>query len=342
MQPIPLSGWWASEFGQATLSSIGSWVAPVNWLKAKWDHFQDAIHWRTHRWHDGRFQKRIEHEFARRWADFDVIYVHSSVGLASIVSRYRPTILRLPGPVSPQKSSALRKVHVVCANGDALVRAQQFLGDQAIELPVGVDTLIFSPGPTSIRQTLGWAEHHCVIGYVGRLLRLKGVDLLAAAFRGISRLVPNARLLIIGTGEKGSLIRSILKEELARGLVHMEPDVSHHRLTDWYRAMNLFVMPSRYENFSNAILEAIACGVPFLASDVGGNRTLAKAVGGYLFEKESVESLVMSLRNLMDDSSQLKGHGLSGCEQVRRQYTWEASADCLDQIIRSRLGVKAP
>ena len=340
IEPIPLAGWWRSEFGQASLSSIGSWVAPRGWLKSKWDRLQGAIHWRTHRWHFRRFQKRVEAEFAGRWADFDVIYVHSSVGLAGNVSRYRPTILRLPGPVSPQESSVLRKVHVVCANGDALVRTQEIIGDHAIELPIGIDTLVFSPGPTSIRQELGWAEHHCVIGYVGRLLHLKGVDLLATAFRDISRLVPNARLLIIGNGEKGSLIRSILKEELARGLVHMESDVSHHRLPDWYRAMNLFVMPSRYENFSNAILEAVACGLPFLASDVGGNRTFAKAVGGFLFEKESVESLAISLRNSIDDFSRLKGHGLLGCEYVRREYTWAASADCLERIISSRFGVK--
>jgi glycosyltransferase involved in cell wall biosynthesis len=342
IEPIPLAGWWRSEFGQACLSCIGSWVAPKGWLKSKWEQLQAAIHWRTHRWHDRRFQKRIEHEFAGRWAGFDVVYVHSSVGLASSVSRYRPTILRLPGPVSPQRSSDLRRVHVVCANGDALVRTRQIIGDHAVELPVGIDTLMFSPGPTSIRQTLGWAEHHCVIGYVGRLLRLKGVDLLATAFRDISRLVPNARLLIIGSGEKASMIRSILREELTEGLVHIECDVPHHQLPDWYRAMNLFVMPSRYENFSNAILEAVACGVPFLGSDVGGNRTLAKAVGGFLFEKESVEGLAISLRNIVDQSSQLKGHGLLGCEYVRRQHTWTASAECLERIINSRLGVKRP
>jgi glycosyltransferase involved in cell wall biosynthesis len=340
MEPIPIPGWWASELGQASFSLIGSWIAQKGWLKSNWDHFQNAIHWRTHRWHKSRFQKRIERELAGRWSEFDVVYVHGSSHLASRVAQYRPTVVRLPGPVSSDLAAVLRGVHAVCANGDALIHIQAFLGDHAIELPIGVDTDIFSPGTTSIRQKLGWTNHHHVIGYVGRLIRLKGVDLLATAFHEISRIVPNARLLIVGRGEKETLIRSILKEELAEGKVHMESDVPHERLPEWYRAMDLFVMPSRYENFSNAIIEALACGVPFLASDVGGNRILAKTAGGCLFQERSADSLALSLRQISERSEDMKAQGLAGADYVRQKYSWAASAECLERIITSRLGIR--
>jgi len=338
--PVPIPGWWAGKLGQASLSSIGSWIARTGWRKSKWEHLRSAIRWRTRRWHDKRFQRRIEHHFARRWVEFEAVYVHSSRHLAGTVAQYCPTILRLPGPVSPEEAPVLRKPHAVCANGDALVQTQKFLGDHAIELPIGVDTTIFSPGITSIRQALGWTDRHCVIGYVGRLTPLKGVDLLATAFHEISRMVPDARLLILGNGEQANLIQSLLREELLRGIVHMESDVSHEHLADYYRAMDLFVMPSRYENFSNAILEALACGVPFLASDVGGNRILAKAVGGVLFQEDSVRSLAISLRQTSERALEMKAQGLFGAEYVRQKYTWSASAECLEHIIRSRLGVK--
>lgn len=237
IEPIPIRGWWASTLGQASLMSIGRWVAPAGRLKPKWEHLRSAIRWRTGRWHDKRFQNRIEQELAGKWNEFDAVYVHCSRGLASIVARYRPTILRLPGPVPSTEGSVLRQVHVVCANGDALVQTQQFLGDHAIELPIGVDTTTFSPGTSRIRQALGWEDRHWVIGYVGRLIPLKGVDLLATAFREIARMVPHARLLIVGNGDQANLIRSILREELAQGMVHMEPDVPHQRLADYYRAM---------------------------------------------------------------------------------------------------------
>jgi glycosyltransferase involved in cell wall biosynthesis len=340
IEPIPISGWWASMLGQASLSLIGSWVAQGSFFKSKWDTFQTSIQWRTYRWHRNRFQKRIEREFMGRWTEFDAVYVHSSWNLASKIAQYRPTIVRLPGPVSPEVFSVLRKVHVVCANGDAFVQARKFLGDHAIELPIGVDTSTFAPGISSIRQALGWQDRHWVIGYVGRLLHLKGVDLLAVAFRETSRVLPDARLLIVGRGEKESVLRSILKEELARGIVHIEPDVSHQRLAEWYRAMNLFVMPSRYENFSNAIVEGMACGVPFLASEVGGNKILAKAAGGYLFESESIHSLTLALRQLSESSRELKTQGLVGADYVKKIYTWKSSAECLERIITSRLNVK--
>jgi glycosyltransferase involved in cell wall biosynthesis len=340
VEPIPIPGWWASELGQASLSSIGSWIAHKGWRKAKWEFLQGAVHWRTHRWHDNRFQNRIEHEFAGRWDEFDAVYVHYSRHLASKVAQYRPTVLRLPGPASSDFTPILRKVHIVCANGDALIQTQKLLGDQAIELPIGVNTTVFSPGTTSIRQVLGWSDHHWVIGYVGRLIRLKGVDILATAFHKISQIIPGARLLIVGSGEKEDLMRSILRQELVRGIVHIEPDVPHQRLADWYRAMNLFVMPSRYENFSNAIIEALACGVPFLGSDVGGNKILAKDVGGCLFDANSADSLEMSLRQINESSQDMKEQGLLGAEYVRRKYTWAATAECLEHIIRSRLGIK--
>ena len=65
IKAIPIPGWWASELGQASLSLIGSWIAPKGLLKSKWEYIQNSIHWRTHRWHKRRFQIRIE----RNWLE---------------------------------------------------------------------------------------------------------------------------------------------------------------------------------------------------------------------------------------------------------------------------------
>jgi glycosyltransferase involved in cell wall biosynthesis len=234
----------------------------------------------------------------------------------------------------------LRAVQAVCANGDALDRIRAFLGDHVCELPIGLDVQTFTPGVSSVRSTLGWADRHCVVGYVGRLTHLKGVDLLAAAFREIAQDVLDARLLIIGSGEEERHIRTVLAQEFARAIVHIEPDVNHEQLPAWYRAMDLMVMSSRYENHSNALLEAMACGIPFLASNVGGNRKLSETGAGWLFEPESVPALSQCLRRIIGNRPELKACGEVGLRSVRNHHSWAASAERLEAIISSRLGVR--
>ncbi len=330
---LPLAGRWSRKLGQDALSTMGECL-PNRWqLKAHWERVQAALCWRTVRWHDRRFTRRVEQEFRGRWNEFDAAYVHASAVLASRIASSCPTMLRLPGPVSSEFESVLRSIPVVCANGDALTKIREFVGDHALELPIGLDGELFKPGATQIRQQLGWAEEHWVIGYVGRLAYIKGIDLLARAFTSIRRTVPQARLLIIGSGEEEGKLRLCLKQEIAAGTVRLEADVPHASLPDWYRAMDLFVMPSRYENYSNAVLEALACGVPFLASGIGGNRGVAETRGGRLFDPGSDESLTQTLLSIATNRHEARQRGMAGGAEVRNQYSWRASAKRLEAML---------
>jgi glycosyltransferase involved in cell wall biosynthesis len=340
IRPLPLAGRWSRKLGQEALSNVAGWIPQGTQLRAQWGRVQEAICWRTIHWHDRRFTRRIELEFSGHWKEFDAVYVHGSVVLASRIARHCPTVLRLPGPVSADLAPLLKAVHAVCANGDALNQIRKFLGDHAVELPVGLDGDVFKPGPTGVRERLGWTTNNWVIGYVGRLAYIKGIDLLADAFRKIRKTIPHARLLLVGSGEEEGKLRSRLHSELAEGTLHIESDVPHDLLAEWYRAMDLFVMPSRYENYSNAVLEALACGVPFLVSDVGGNRCMVKTEGGWLFAQGSADSLAQTLHSLAENACLTGDGGACGGETVRRRYSWEASAKRLEDILQSCMDVK--
>ena len=337
IRPIPLAGYWSRKLGQEALSRVAHRIPQGTQLRTRWDLLQQAICWRTVRWHDRRFTSRIEWEFSGRWKEFDAVYVHGSSVLASRIAQYCPTVLRLPGPVSADLSPVLKAVQVVCANGDALNQIRTFLGDHAVELPVGLDVDVFKPGPSQVRERLGWAKNHWVIGYVGRLANIKGVDLLAEAFGRIRRSIPHARLLIVGSGEEEANLRSRVRSELAEGMVHIESDVPNESLAEWYRAMDLFVMPSRYENHSNAVLEALACGVPFLVSDVGGNRYMEKTTGGWLFTQGSADSLAHTFCSVAGNPCLARDRGAFGGEKVRQTYSWRNSARLLEDIFQSCL-----
>jgi glycosyltransferase involved in cell wall biosynthesis len=336
IEPIPIRGWWSRNCGGTLLSTIGRQIPLKSRLSKHWSRFQRAISWRVINWHNERFQRRVERELASSWNNFDSAYVHSDPVLASKVADFIPTVLRLAGPVSADSLSSLQKVHAVCANGDALLQLRRFLA-AAIELPVGLDTQRFTPGRTALRQRLNWSNDEVVIGYVGRLTPIKGVDILATAFIDVSKTMPDLRLLIVGHGEAEAAIRSTLTRQLEKGVVHIERDVTHDQLPEYYRAMDLFVLPSRYENHSNALLESMACGVPFVASDVGGNSLLRNAGCGWLFECESAASLAHCLATVLENKLQLKVHGEIASKYVQR-YSWTNSAERLEEIF-SRLRV---
>ena len=338
---IPLSGRWSRKFGQETLSSDRARPCVRRRRRSlRGIACRRRVCWRTIRWHSRRFQRRVEVEFEGRWGRYDAIYVHGDADLARSVARYRPTVLRLPGPVGAvELAPAMRAVNAVCANGDALKRLRAHSWRVcSSSCPPGSTIRRFSPGPSSIRAALGWTEQHRVAGYVGRLAHLKGVDLLAEAFRQTARANPDARLIVVGSGEMEKSVRSVLAEELIRGVVHIEPDVAHEQLAHWYRAMDVLVMPSRYENFSNSILEAMACGISFLASDVGGNRMLAETGAGCTFEAGSVPSLVAGLGCILADGEEAGRRGIKGAEYVRGRYSWRATSDRLEHIISAQIG----
>jgi glycosyltransferase involved in cell wall biosynthesis len=188
-----------------------------------------------------------------------------------------------------------------------------------------------------VREQLGWTKDHWVIGYVGRLAYIKGVDLLADAFIQARRSLPHGRLLVVGSGEEEKKLRAVLNKEITEGIVHIESDVSHDHLAAWYRAMDLFVMPSRYENYSNAVLEALGCGVPFLVSDIGGNRHFATSKGGWLFSCGSADSLGYVLDFIARNPCLAKHRGVVGEEHVRQRYSWVASAERLEWMFQSCL-----
>ena len=92
---------------------------------------------------------------------------------------------------------------------------------------------------------------------------------------------------------------------------------------------------------SNAVLEGMACGVPFIASAVGGSRNLADLGAGWLHEPESVSSLRDAMLVAARRRSELKCFGARGSRHVLERYSWTGSAERLEHILRTRLEVSA-
>jgi glycosyltransferase involved in cell wall biosynthesis len=117
-------------------------------------------------------------------------------------------------------------------------------------------------------------------------------------------------------------------------------------VTEWLRAMDIFVLPSLSEALSNALMEAMACGCPVVASNVGGNPELVRnGETGLLFKPGDVERLAVALQVLVENQSLRERLADAGAKFVQERFSIRASAERMgeiyEQLLRSR-GVTQP
>lgn len=140
----------------------------------------------------------------------------------------------------------------------------------------GVDRSLFSPGEKLVaRRGLAVPENATVLVAVGRLVPVKGHCHLLQACRLLAARRVSFRCYLIGDGPlKGDLQRQITQLGLD-GVVELKGNQTQNQLAEWYRAADMTVLPSLSEGVPNVLMESIACGTPFVASDVGGIQEIA-------------------------------------------------------------------
>jgi glycosyltransferase involved in cell wall biosynthesis len=172
--------------------------------------------------------------------------------------------------------------------------------DRCVLIPNGVDTEDDGDdGAAAKAAWLGDAPGGIVL-YVGRLMEVKGVRALLPAWSAMARR-DTATLLIVGDGP---LRPELEREAAARGFGRSVRFAgSHPDVTMFYRMADVFVLPSLSEGLSNALLEAMAAGLPVVASDVGGNREVVdNGVSGFLVDWTDAAASARLVATLLDDA----------------------------------------
>jgi glycosyltransferase involved in cell wall biosynthesis len=109
-------------------------------------------------------------------------------------------------------------------------------------------------------------------------------------------------------------------------------------VAEWLSRIDIFVLPSRSEALSNALMEAMACGCCPVASRVGGNPELVEAGrNGLLFEVDAVDELAGHLRELVADEPRRRELALAASDKIRRQFTFAEAAATMQEIYESVL-----
>ncbi len=203
-------------------------------------------------------------------------------------------------------------------------------------VPPGVDHAFFSPGHQGgARFALG-ADDRPLLLFVGRIQPLKGLDVAVRALAQAER--DDARLWVVGgaSGAEGSLeverIRQLISDLGVADRVVFRPPQPHHLLSTFYRAADICLVPSRSESFGLVALEAAACGVPVVASAVGGLLTLVEhGHTGFLVEGRDPADYAGWIDLLLGDPTLARRMSVSAAARGRT-YTWSTSAARLRRL----------
>jgi glycosyltransferase involved in cell wall biosynthesis len=193
---------------------------------------------------------------------------------------------------------------------DGVVAVSQDLADRAIELGAdpgwtrvvvnGVDRETFSPGDrAAARAAVGWRADVRHLLFVGNLMPVKGVDVLLDACTRLAERVGAWELHLVGDGEmRGRLAGQADRAGIA-DRVRFHGIRPHDELPDWFRAADLVVLASRSEGIPNVLLEAAACGTPFVATRVGGVPEIADQGACRLVPPEDPEQLAAAIADVL-------------------------------------------
>lgn len=210
--------------------------------------------------------------------------------------------------------------------------------ERRIFIPNGVDLTRFAPLPSidkqTLRTTLRLPTNAPIAIFTGRLSAEKRVDQVLSIWPAIREVHSEAQLLVLGTGNEEAQLKNMAGEGITfLGLVE---DVA-----PYLQAADVFILPSATEGLSNALLEALSCGLPAIATTVGGaTDVIEHKLNGWLIPPDNTPKLQEAVLTLLNNSAYRQDLGRKGREQIVRNYALPTTARRLHELYQMVL--KAP
>lgn len=315
---LPLD--WQQEAGKLGLfPHIRDLACKVNDFKNKNGLSYDLVH--SHYWLSGLAGKYL----SRWWKVPLIAMLHTSARAKNraMGAEIEPH-LREEGEREVLASSDLIIASTEKEKQD-LVELYSAPGDKIAVIPSGVDMEMFHPLPKDKARSILCMDSAKVLLYVGRIEAEKGIELLIEA-ASLIKTGHKIEVHIVGGGKEEKEKIDSLKQQCRKlgigPISHFQEAVDQGRLPLYYSAADLCVLPSRYETFSLVALEALACGIPVIASKVGIMAETIKTHAGILLEEPSAEKLASILCRVLDDSELLKEMAACAREAVQN-LSWD-------------------
>jgi glycosyltransferase involved in cell wall biosynthesis len=293
---------------------------------------------------DGRLGNQImrfdQYLFERRCARYlrahdrpDIIQVCSLPRLVRLQKAMQvPVVVWFPGIPAAKYLPLIREAAAVVSHGDVFQNLRARFRKDAVCVPQGLDLKAFRRRPNNLRQRLGIGTAPVVL-YVGRLAPIKNLPLLLQAFALVQDKVPEARLIMVGTGPLYEEIEKQIRRLKLSPAVHLAGFVrDNDDLAAYYSIADVFALSSTYDGDPNVIREAMSCGLPVVATRVGGiPAQMQDGVNGFLVESGDAQALAQRLVDLLTDSRLRARLGETNRKAAAR-FSWDVGAQRLIEL----------
>ncbi len=222
---------------------------------------------------------------------------------------------------------------VVPKEGMQLWEKRGFKG-KIYSIPLGIDTELFQKTlPVDLPEPLSGItlkDNVFRIGYAGRIVEEKGIDLLIEAVSGLQKMKKNCELYIVGSGNYKDCLMQLIKRWGLKTRIKFISALTQEDLPAFYSLMDVLVLPSLTtsgwkEQFGRVIVEAMACETPVIGSSSG---EIPNVIGdaGMVFPEGDAKALVDCIGRLIEDETLRKELSIEGKNRVMQFYSWKAVA----------------
>ena len=283
----------------------------------------------------------------REIKDFDVIHIHEYRTMPGLIVYYYATkysvsyVLKAGGslPIINRMQRMkktfdilfgyrmLQNASKAIARNKREVKQYKKMGvnETKIEIiPVGINLNEYDNLPKKgvFRKKYSINDHEKIILFLGRIHKIKGIDLLVKAFRDLLMMLENIRLVIVGPddGFMSTLKKLVIGFKIGNRILFTGPLYEKDKLKAYVDA-DVFVLPSIYETFPSTVLEAWACGVPVIVTDRCGIADFVAKVG-YVVEYDK-DQLQDALFKILSNEELRKKLGAESKKFVRENFSWD-------------------
>ena len=168
-----------------------------------------------------------------------------------------------------------------------------------------------------------------------------GVDVLVQAFVRVAQSRPELSLILLGDGSQGGRLRQILLRGGVLDRVKFGGQISQNELPRWYHWADVYISPSHVDGSSVSLMEALACGLPCLVSDIPGNREwVTEGENGWLFPDGDAEALAAKILLVMNQRESLPKIGSAARAVAEERADWKKNSAKLMQAYQQALQLK--